>query len=184
MWQTTFYTQHELTCICRTLDAASSSSLESVFGSNQKHEATIDTFPSEGKENAISTPLIHRTQLQDITYVRTHKIPSKFISSILILLFPNSWLNAASSFTYSEVFQFDKLITAPPAIGRYTRYTTKIVEEQTVILIFNVSGDYKNIELVWNMSSVVVEFFKVWLRVPEFQGLKLHKKNLHEQKKG
>jgi hypothetical protein len=45
MWQTKFYTQHELTSICRTLDAASSSSLEPVFGSNQKHETAIDTFP-------------------------------------------------------------------------------------------------------------------------------------------
>jgi hypothetical protein len=48
MWQTKFYTQHELTCIWRALSAASSSCLQSVFGSNQLHAATIDTLPEEG----------------------------------------------------------------------------------------------------------------------------------------
>jgi hypothetical protein len=45
-----FYTQHELTWICRTLSAAFSSSLESVFGSIQKHKSVIDTFPDEGTQ--------------------------------------------------------------------------------------------------------------------------------------
>jgi hypothetical protein len=48
IWQTKFYTQHELTRICRTLEAAPSSSLVSVFGSIQSHEAAIDTLPKEG----------------------------------------------------------------------------------------------------------------------------------------
>jgi hypothetical protein len=58
--------------------------------------------------------------------------------------------------------EFDKLFTTPPSIYPYTLYTTKIVEEQTVILTFIVIGDYKNIELVWNMNSTSVELFKVW----------------------
>jgi len=54
-------------------------------------------------------------------------------------------------------FQFDKLFTTPPDICLYTLYAIKIVEEQTVILILNVIGDYKNIEFVWNMNSIGVE---------------------------
>jgi hypothetical protein len=50
-----FYTHHELTCICRTLAAASSSSLESAFGSIQLHEAAIDTLPEKEIKKTIST---------------------------------------------------------------------------------------------------------------------------------
>ena len=57
-----------------------------------------------------------------------------------------------------------------------------IVDEQAVILIFIVNGDYKHIEMVWNMSSIAVDLSKVWFQVLDFQGLKLHKKNLHELK--
>ena len=48
MRQTKFYTQHDLTCICRTRSAVSSSSLESIIGSIHRAEVTIDTLPEEG----------------------------------------------------------------------------------------------------------------------------------------
>jgi len=46
--------------------------------------------------------------MQDFTHVKTPKIPSKFILIILILLFPNSGLNVASSFRHLEVFNSTK----------------------------------------------------------------------------
>jgi hypothetical protein len=54
----------------------------------------------------MSTALIHCRKLQDVTYVVTHKFLSKFISIILILLFPNSGLNAGSSFKHSEIWNW------------------------------------------------------------------------------
>jgi len=46
---------------------------------------------------------------------------------------------------YIQNFQFNKLFITPPDICRSTLYTTKIVEKQSVILILNVIGEYKNI---------------------------------------
>jgi len=72
-------------------------------------------------------------------------------------------------------FSIPTVIYSLPAICRNTRYITKIVEDNTVIPIWIVIGDYKNIELVWNIISITVEMSRVWFRVLEFQGLKLNK---------
>jgi hypothetical protein len=47
MWQTGVHIRHALTCICRAFSAASSSSLELVFGSIQLHRTAIETLPEE-----------------------------------------------------------------------------------------------------------------------------------------
>jgi hypothetical protein len=58
----------------------------------------------------------------------------------------------------------------------------KIYQEQrrglTLILILNVTGDYKNIELVLNKNSVALDVSNVLFRVLEFLGLKLHNQTI------
>ena len=58
---------NELTFIFRALAAASSSSLELVFGSSQLHEGTIVILPEKIIEFQCLLNLIHRRQLLDIT---------------------------------------------------------------------------------------------------------------------
>jgi len=144
MWQTTFYTQHELTSICRTLDAASSSCLESVFGSYQKHWTAIDTFPKEGKESSMSTPFIRPTKFRHILKKGNKIFPPNSFQLCLFSSFQTlDWMLQVH--LYIQNFQFNKLFITPPDICRSTLYTTKIVEKQSVILILNVIGEYKNI---------------------------------------
>jgi hypothetical protein len=104
MWQTKFYTLHELTCICRALAAASSSSLDSVFGSIQLHTAVIDTLPEEGiKINVYCTSLTVDKRKILLNLRNRRFLPNSFLL-FLFSCFHFLGLNTASSFSHSDVF--------------------------------------------------------------------------------
>jgi hypothetical protein len=104
MWQTKFYTHYELTSICRTLAAASSSSLESVFGSFQLHTAVIDTLPEEGiKFNVYCTSLTVDKRKILLNLRNRRFLPNSFLL-FLFSCFHFLGLNADSSFRNSVVF--------------------------------------------------------------------------------
>ena len=105
MWQTTFYTHHELTCICRALAAASCSSLESAFGSIQPQKDVIDTLPEEGIKISFCCTSLTVDKRKILLNLRNRRFLPNSFPLFLFFSFHFFVLNAASSFRHSEVFK-------------------------------------------------------------------------------
>ena len=104
MWQTTFNNNYELTSICRTLAAASTSSLESVFGSIQLHTAVIDIFPEEGININFYWTSLTVDKRKILLKIRNRRfLPNSFLL-FLFSSFHFFGFNAASSFRHSDAF--------------------------------------------------------------------------------
>jgi hypothetical protein len=132
MWQTKFCTQHKLTRICPTIEAASSSYLESVFGSNQKHEATIDTLPAEGIKFHC---LLHSFTADNCKILlllgHTRFLPNSFqlflFSSFQTLYWMLPFNSDIQKFSIWQIIHYPP----PPCHLKLYTSTTKSVEEQT-----------------------------------------------------
>ena len=169
MWQTKFYIQHDLTCISCALAAASSSSLESIFGCIQKPTATIDTLPKEGiKIQCLLHPFTADNYKIFLKKITQDSLQIHFHYSFQTLDWMLQFLLDIQKSSIRQIFN------TPPAICRYTCYINKSVEERIFIPIFIVISGYKEFEFVWNMSSITVELSKVGFRVLDVPGLNLH----------
>ena len=128
IWQTKFYTQHELTCICRALEAAASSSLESMFGSIHWHADTIDSLPQEGMK---IQSLLHSISADNCKILLNLRHTTFLTNSFHLFLFSyfQTMYSTLSVLLDIQNFQYHKLFTTPPVICCYTWYSTKSVEE-------------------------------------------------------
>jgi len=110
--------------------------------------------------------------MQDITYVRKHKFPSKFISFILILLFPVSGLNAASSFRHSEVFNSTNYSLPHLPFVAVHIISLRASKSKYLFLYLLLLVITKKVELEWNTSRISVELSKSAVSATSYSSFK------------